>query len=324
MTPQQAAIPSASIVIPTWNGAHWLGPCLDSLRRQTLWGRFETIVVDNGSTDGTSDVLGDHDWVQVIRFAENRGFAPAANAGIERARADVIVLLNNDTEAEPDWLEELLTALAAAPAAGMAASKILTLADRRVLHTTGDTVDAAGAPGNRGAWELDRGQWDGATAVFGACGAAAAYRRALFDSVGPFEERFESYLEDVDLAWRARLAGFDCVFAPRAVVYHSVSATGGGAYASFRVARNRIWLIVRNYPARPLLRNLHRVAASIGSVALDAARHSAGAAARATLRGLVTGIVTSPSMLGSRRAIQAGRLLSDGEFEVLVGARSRS
>jgi GT2 family glycosyltransferase len=317
-----AAAPDASVIIPTFNGARWLEACLSSLRRQTAWGRFEVIVVDDGSTDGTADVLRRFEWVRVVRNPVNRGFARSVNAGIRQGSGAVTVVLNNDTEADPRWLEELLAALHVAGHSGptgMATSKILTMADRRVLHTTGDTVSQAGVPANRGVWEEDRGQWDEVTDVFGASGAAAAYTRGMLETIGLFEERFESYLEDVDLAWRARLAGFGCVFAPRAVVFHGVSSTGGGRYASFRVGRNRVWLLVRNYPSGPFRRHWREIVGALFAVAWDAVRHFRGEEARATLLGILTGIVTSPAMLTARRDIQRRRVIDDAAFEALLG-----
>ncbi len=312
----------ASVVIPTWNGARFLDPCLEALDRQTLGGlasgAYETIVVDNGSTDATGDVLARYPAVRVVRFPRNRGFAAAANAGIAASRTDVIVLLNNDTEAEPGWLAALVGAIEADPRIGMATSKVRLWDRRDVLHTTGDTVDLAGSAANRGVWEVDRGQWDDRRAVFGANAAAAAYRRALFDDVGGFEEAFGSYLEDVDLAWRARLAGWGCVFAPGAVVYHHVSATGGGPLASYLVARNRVWLIARDYPARLLARHWRQVLAAQARVAREALAAWRGAAARATLRGVAAGLITWPRMLPARRRIQARRRVSDQALEALL------
>lgn len=312
----------ASVVIPTWNGARFLDPCLEALDRQTLGGlasgAYETIVVDNGSTDATGDVLARYAAVRVVRFPRNRGFAAAANAGIAASRTDVIVLLNNDTEAEPGWLAALVGAIEADPRIGMATSKVRLWDRRDVLHTTGDTVDLAGSAANRGVWEVDRGQWDDRRAVFGANAAAAAYRRALFDDVGGFEEAFGSYLEDVDLAWRARLAGWGCVFAPDAVVYHHVSATGGGPLASYLVARNRVWLIARDYPARLLARHWRQVLAAQARVAREALAAWRGAAARATLRGVAAGLITWPRMLPARRRIQARRRVSDRALEALL------
>ncbi len=165
--------PRASVVIPSWNGARYLPTCLDALRLQAE-PDFETIVVDGGSTDATADVLAAYPEVRLVQLATNRGFAVAVNAGIAAARADTIVLLNNDTEAEPGWLAALLDGLDAAPEAGMATSKVRLFDRRDTLHTTGDVVDLAGRPANRGVWEVDHGQWDASTDVFGANGAAGA------------------------------------------------------------------------------------------------------------------------------------------------------
>jgi GT2 family glycosyltransferase len=317
--PAGTATPHVSVIVPTWNGARFLPPCLDSLRVQTLPARErETIVVDNGSQDDTAEVLRRYPEVRVVSLPTNLGFAGGVNAGIRAARGEVIVLLNNDTECHPRWLEMLLSTLELASDVGMAASKLLLFDRRDTLHNTGDFVDRAGRPHNRGVWEPDDGQWDDQLDVFGPCAAAAAYRRGMLEEVGLFEERFGSYLEDVDLAWRSRLAGWRCLFAPEAVVYHHVSATGGGPVASYHVARNRTWLIARNYPLPLLLRNFRLVAADYGRELGAALRAWRGAAARATLRGLLVGLVTWPLMIPARRRIQASRVISDEALNALM------
>jgi GT2 family glycosyltransferase len=316
-----AVTPRASVIIPTWNGARFLGPCLGALRAQA-WRDFEVLVVDNGSTDETVAVLAAFPEARHIRLPANRGFAVACNVGLAAAAGDVLVLLNNDTEAEPGWLGALVAALDASPAAGMAQPKVRLFDRRDRLHTTGDTVDRAGMPANRGVWERDLGQWDDRRDVFAANAAAAAYRRAMLDDVGGLAEVFGSYLEDVDLAWRGRLRGRTCVYEPAAVVYHHVSATGGGPLASYYVARNRWWLVARCYPGRLLARQLGRVLAAQLGVAADALRHWRGAAARATLRGQVVGALTWPAMLRQRRAIQARRTVDDATLARWLGAGS--
>jgi GT2 family glycosyltransferase len=244
------------------------------------------------------------------------------NCGIRASTGDIVVLLNNDTEPEEDWLAQLVGGLERADGAGMATSKVLVHGRSGVLHTTGDVVDVAGWPRNRGVWETDRGQWDAEVDVFGANAAAGAYRRALFDDVGLLEEAFGSYMEDVDLAWRARLRGWRCIFVPEAIVYHHVSATGGGAAASYLVARNRCWLIARNYPTRLLIRSLPQVIGAQAAEALRALVAYRGAAARATLRGLAVGWLTWPRMLPARWRIQRSRSLPLPELErMLRGAR---
>jgi GT2 family glycosyltransferase len=319
--------PAAGVVIPTWNGARFLGPCLAALAAQTRRD-FEVLVVDNGSTDDTAAVLAEHPEARHLRLARNEGFAVACNAGIAASRGEVVVLLNNDTEVEPGWLAALLAALEGWPEAGMAQPKVLVHGRPDTLHTTGDTVDLAARPANRGAWQPDDGRWDVGGEVFGVNAAAGAYRRSMLDDVGVLEPRFGSYLEDVDLAWRARLRGWRCVYVPEARVLHHVSATGGGAYASYQVARNRWWLIARCYPTGLLLRHGGGVLRALAGEAADALAHWRGEAARATLRGLLAGAFTWPRMLASRRAIQASRRVDDatlarwmaGDFESPSGS----
>ncbi len=236
--------PFVSVIIPNWNGAAHLPTCLESLRRQT-WRDFEVIVVDNGSEDGSLELLArEYPEVRVLALGENRGFAGACNAGIRAAQGELIVLLNNDTEADPRWLEEVVAAFGRHPEAGIVASKMLLFDRRDTFHTAGDYYRVDGRPGNRGVWQTDRGQYDREEYVFSACGGSAAYRRSMLDDVGLLDEEFFYSCEDVDLAWRAQPAGWRCVYAPRAVVYHKLSATGGGPIASFYDGRNFLYPLV--------------------------------------------------------------------------------
>src|SRR5205085_520872 len=142
--------------------------------------------------------------------------------------SEIVVLLNNDTEAESTWLERLLAALDADPHAGMAATKLRLFDAREKLHTAGDFFSVNGTPGNRGVWQIDTGQYDDpqtAPPLFGVSGGACCYRRAMLDEIGLFDEDLEFNCEDVDLNWRARLAGYGCAFAPTAIVYHMLSAS---------------------------------------------------------------------------------------------------
>lgn len=299
--------PLVTVVIPNWNGAVHLPTCLDSLRRQTFRD-FEVIVVDNGSADDSLTLLArDYPEVQVLALGENRGFAGACNAGIRAACGEFIVLLNNDTEADPRWLEEVVAAFRRHPEAGLVASKMRLFDRRDVLHTAGDYYRVDGRPGNRGVWETDVGQYDREEYVFSACGGSAAYRRAMLDEVGLLDEDFFYSCEDVDLAWRAQLAGWRCVYAPRAVVYHKLSATGGGVTASFYDGRNFIYLLVKDYPGDLWRRYWRAILQAQVRLAWEALRAWRGAAARARLRGMLAGLLGIPRMLRKRRAVQRTR-----------------
>lgn len=306
-----------SVIIPNWNGAAHLPACLDSLRTQTF-GDFETLVVDNGSRDESPAVLAQYSEVRVLPLGENRGFTGACNAGFRAARGDIQILLNNDTAADPRWLAEVAAAFAAHPDVGLAASKMRLFDRRDVFHTAGDILTPDGLPHNRGVWEQDRGQFDHPAYVFSACGGSAAYRKTLLDAIGLLDDDFFFSFEDVDLAWRAQLAGWRCLYVPTALVYHKLKASGGGVTASFYDGRNRIYTLVKNYPAdlwRTHWRDVLGAQAKLVGAALRAWR---GAEARATLRGVLAGVAGIPRMMRKRRAIQATRKATAAYLEQLM------
>jgi GT2 family glycosyltransferase len=299
--------PLLSAIIPNWNGLPYLPACLEALRRQT-YPHLEVILVDNASTDhSTAWVEQHHPEVAIIRLEHNRGLTGAINRGITAAQGAVIAPLNNDTEVAPTWAQALVAALAAHPQAGMAASKLLLFDRRDTLHSAGDACRVDGIPVNRGVWQKDEGQFDRDEYIWGGCGGAVAYRRAMLDDIGLFDEDLFMYCEDVDLNWRAQLAGYRCVFAPQAIVYHHLSATGGGITASYYTGRNTLWVLAKNYPG-PLLRRYWWpiLRAQLG-ITRDALNAWHGAAARARLRGQLAGWLGIPGCLRKRRAIQAAR-----------------
>lgn len=307
--------PRASIIIPNWNGRHHLATCIDALRAQTFQD-FEVIVADNASTDGSQDFLRDR-YPEVVLEAlhENRGFTGACIAGFAVARGEIVVLLNNDTEADTDWLQAIVDAFEQRPKIGIVASKLLLFDDRACFHAAGDFYRTDGIPGNRGIWQEDRGQYDQPELVFGACGAAAAYRRAMLDQIGFLDDDFFFSCEDVDLAWRANLAGWDVVYVPSAVVYHKLKASGGsGATSSYYDGRNFLYLIWKNYPTSLLRQHWWSVVGAQLRISREAVRAWRGEAARARLRGQLAGLLGLPQMLGKRREIQARRVIDDGSL----------
>ncbi len=305
-----------SVIIPNWNGMRFLPTCLSALRQQT-YRDFEIIVVDNGSTDGSQEFIArEYPEVRVLALGANRGFAPAVNEGIRAARGDIVVPLNNDTEADPHWLEEIAQTLERHPRAGMVACKLRLFDKRDHLHSAGDFYRVDGIPGNRGVWEKDSGQYDDARGIFGGCGAAVAYRQTMLGEIGLFDEALGSYCEDVDLNWRARLAGYAVAYAPRAIVYHRVSATGGGPMASFFDGRNFIWVLAKNYPRGLWKKYWSRILKAQLQITKDALRNWRGAAARAKLRGQMAGVLGLPRWL--RRRGQVIRRASDDDIEAYL------
>ena len=193
------------------------------------------------------------------------------------------------------------------------------LFDRRdVLYTAGDYVTLDGLAHNRGVWQQDEGQYDHAAYVFSACGGSAAYCTAMLDEIGRLDGDFFFSFEDVDLAWQAQLAGWRCLYVPDAVVYHKLKASGGGVTASFHDARNRLWTLAKNYPPDLWRDYKGAVLRAQARIARDALQAWRGAAARATLRGLVAGVEGLPRMRRKRRAIQQRRVMDRGYLDRLM------
>ncbi len=314
-----AGLPLLSIIVPHYNGARFLPPCFNALRRQT-YPRLEIILADNGSTDGSVALTRrDFPEVKIIELGQNLGFTGAVNAAIGQAAGPVIVLLNNDTEAAPGWAEALVEALLAYPQAGIVASKILLFDRRDTLHSAGDGFGDNGLPVNRGVWQKDTGQFDRDVNVFGGCGGAVAYRREMLKDIGLLDEELFMYLEDVDLNWRAQLAGYQAVFAPGAVVYHHLSASGGGRISSFYTGRNTILVLAKDLPGPIFRRHWRAIGAAQVRIAAEALRAWRGEAARARLRGQLAGLWNLPRwLLTKRRPVQQKKRVSDAYLESLL------
>jgi len=241
-------------IVVSWNGRAYLDKCLSSLLAQTCQSQ-DIVVVDNGSTDGSAEYIGaSYSGVHVICLPENVGFAAANNLAIRQSSSVYVALLNNDAYAESDWLARLVEAAESDPRVGMCASKMVFAHRPDVLNSTGVCVDRAGIAWDRRGGEADDDHETQPVEIFGACGGAALYRRTMLDEVGLFDEDFFAYMEDVDLAWRARGVGWRCLYAPAARVYHAHSATGveGSPFKSFQLGRNKVWLLAKNYPFKQL------------------------------------------------------------------------
>lgn len=308
----------ATVVIPNWNGERFLRVCLPSLREQSFED-FETVVVDNGSTDASLDLISTNfPEVRTIRLPENRGFSAAVNAGIRASEAEFVALLNNDTEQDPGWLAALVRAAETHPEAGLFASKLLDYDDRGVLDGAGDALRLSGLPYRLGHGERDRGQFDEPGYAFGACAAAALYRREMLDRVGLFDEDFVSYCEDGDLSFRAQLAGYRCRYVPGAIVYHMGSASSGGkrsALATRLGSRNSLSLLAKNLPL-PLVPHLLPFFLP-GQLARLLTAAAAGTL-RAHLQGLSEAWRQRSLTLEKRRRIQESRKVPDAYVRRLL------
>jgi GT2 family glycosyltransferase len=308
--------PSVTLVVPTFNGRELLAATLPSIVAQGAG----VLVVDDGSADGTVAWLREA-WpeVRVLDLGENVGIAAAFNRGIAATSTEYVALVNNDVELAPGWIAPLLAALAEHPAAASATGKLLRYHDRDRLDAAGDVLLRSAAVINRGAGELDRGQYDHAEAVFGACAGAALYRRSALDAVGPFDEMYFAYLEDVDWSMRAQLAGFAARYVPVAVGFHMGGATTRrkpGVYGRLQ-RRNQLLVVAKTFPAGTLARHGWRIAATqVVSLAASARegvlREHLGAWGEAARM--------LPAALRSRRALQRERRVPVREVERLMAA----
>ena len=295
-----------SVVIVNWNGQRYLERCLSAVLAQTCLS-FEVVLVDNASTDDSVELVARRfPEVQIIQNEKNLGFAAGNNIGIRATSGEVVATLNNDTQADPRWLEELVAAMQGREMVGMAASKMLFAHRPEVINSTGICLDSAGIAWDRRGGELDAMDESSPTEVFGPCAGAALYRRAMLDRVGLFDEDFFCYLEDVDLAWRARLMGWRCLYIPTARVYHVHSGTGqeGSPFKNYLLGRNKVWTIVKNYPSPALFLFLPIILAyDLGSIPYTLlARGDASA-----LRGRLAALRRLSHFWRKRREVQGRR-----------------
>jgi hypothetical protein len=249
--------------------------------------------------------------VGVIRNSHSVDFASANNQAITQARGAYIALLNNDTWVEPEWLAHLVTVMEADAAIGMVASKMLYAAQPGVVNGTGICVDRCGITWERRTGEADDPAETTAFEVFGPSAGAGLYRRAMLETVGLFDEAFGFYLEDVDLAWRARWRGWRAMCAPAARVYHVHSGTmgEGSPRKMFYLSRNKIFLLVKNYPGRYGLIYLPALVGYELLSLLHAVWRGRGLSA---LRGRLSALRAVPRLWAQRQAIKARATTSAG------------
>ena len=285
--------PDVCVIIVNYNAGEHLRQCVDSLLSQTLT-NFECILIDNGSTDGSLETLPElDDRFKLIKAEDNLGFAVANNRAISQSTADWVALLNPDAFARPDWLEKGLKARAQLPKTAMVGSTQYLALEPDHFDGLGDEYHAFGI-----AWRAGFGK--PATKVhdreaFGPCGAGAFYNRRVFEALGGFDESFFCYHEDVDLAFRMRLAGYRCVQSSEAIIDHVSSAISGRAsdFAVYHGTRNRIWTFFKNMPWPLLiLLTVPHLCANLAFLIVSLFRKGRF---KPTFRGLRHGLFTRPA-----------------------------
>ena len=246
-----------TIIIPNYNGKHFMEPCLQSLSEQTCRD-FKVLVVDNASSDGSLEYMSEHyPDIEVISLKKNYGFSKAVNVGIEHSTTPYVILLNNDTTVDTHYVEEMIKAIEKSPHIFSVSSKMIQMYHPELLDDAGDMYSVLGWAFQRGVGRPEK-LYKKSCRVFTACAGAAIYRREVFETIGYFDEMHFAYLEDIDVGYRAKLYGYDNVFCPEAVVYHVGSGTSGSKYNSFKVklaARNNVYLNYKNMRTWQLLLN---------------------------------------------------------------------
>lgn len=248
-----------TVVIPNYNGIKYIRNCLDSLEALKDEMMFHTVIVDNGSKDGSLEVIiQEYAQAELIALPENTGFCHAVNVGIKAARTPYVLLLNNDTVVKPGFVKHLVEAMEQSEDIFSVSPMMLTMQDETLIDDAGDRYCVLG-------WAYARGKgrpavdYEKSVEVFAACGGASLYRRQVFGRIGLFDENHFAYLEDMDIGYRARIYGYRNIYQPKAKVVHAGSGTSGSRYNAFKTklsSANNAYLIGKNMPFLQLLINM--------------------------------------------------------------------
>ncbi len=329
---------NTAIVIANWNGRKYLKDCFESLRGQTFQ-NFKIIFVDNGSTDGSIDFVRESfPETEIMELEKNTGFTGGYNTGIERALENenikYIVILNNDIKLDEKCLAELVNCAEKHPKAASIQPKVLNFFERNKIDCAGILLSVDGVATNRGYAESDGGQYDEEKEIFGANGTASLFSRKVLEktefSAGEyFDGCYFAYYEDVDLAWRIRLSGFESYYCPKAIVYHIHSATANriSGIKAYYLNRNRFFTLIKNYslcrlmlilfvftPVRYIILLL-RVIMKRGRKSQEIAGQKKLAVAKKILRAWGSVIANLPDLARKRRAIQKKKTVSKKEIK---------
>jgi GT2 family glycosyltransferase len=331
--PEHETSPFISVIIVNYNGLRFLQNCLASLKNQSYPStRYEVILVDNGSIDGSIEFIRNN-WpkIRIIEAKKNLGFAAGNNLGFDHANGEFFALLNNDTEVPENWLSTLVATILESKIIGLVTCKILFHADRQTINSTGLQLLSDGRGNDRGFREKDIGQYNLKEDVFGACGASVLLRKKMLQDIGNFDERLFMYYEDLDLAWRAKLENWRCIYTPETVVYHIHCGSSGewSDFFTFHVERNRALISLKNAPLGMALKCLSivviksciRVAQGLifGIVQREKLK-----IAKTYFQVLTSLLLNIPSFIKSRYTIQKNRKTSRSELRkwLITGNKS--
>jgi GT2 family glycosyltransferase len=303
--------PTVSVVIVNFNAGPLLARCLSSLEQQR-WRDFEVIVVDNASRDDSLPAAARLPWVQIIRSKTNLGFAAGQNLGMQAARGRYLMPLNFDIQLLPDTIWHMVCAMERYPRVGTVSGKLLRMSldgqKSSEIDNAGLLLSRRRMPKHRGGGEHDHGQYDQQALVFGAMGALALYRREMLDEIAIdgkyFDESFFTWYEDIDLDWRGRLQGWDCLYVPEAVAYHVGDPQKNHltAFAARHTIRNRWQMILADDCAHCMLRDARHLLVEELALLRHVIRHRRLGAYLLALGDL---IVRLPEVLAKRKRVRS-------------------
>jgi hypothetical protein len=309
-------IPRISIIVVNWNGKSLLKDCLGPLSRQQ-GATCELIFVDNGSSDGSVEwVRTKFPQIKVVQLPSNQGFTGGNSAGLEAAQGEFIALLNNDTRADERCLGELILPMIRDARVGISAAKLL-LDGPQVINSVGIGLTTAGVGFDRGYGE-GICLYDTPERVFGACAAGVLYRRSMLEEIGFFDRDFFLYSEDVDLSFRAQIAGWKCAYVPTAIIYHKLNTTARklSDLHVYYHTRNLEFVWVKNMPTMLMLRYLHhKIVQEFGAFCYLCLRHGKW---KPFFRAKRDALKMLPAMLRKRREIQGRRRVSNAYLQSML------
>jgi len=310
--------PFVSVIILNLNGQKFIPACLSSLKK-TKYPKFEIIFVDNGSSDQSlleaEKYLKSFSNKQILSTKKNIGWSAGNNFGIKRAKGEAIVLLSNDTEVEPNWLKELIKVLYADKKIGIVQGQSFSIYDRKSLDSGKNYVDIFGFCYSERPTGIPE-------EVFFAEGVSMAVKKEVFEKIGLLDEDFFIMYDDIDFSWRARLAGYKIMIAPRSIVFHYRGGTVGEGILKIRPkivylnTRNHLTSLLKNYSLKNIFILLPWVyLAQFIKCFLFAFIHRKFWAAGAVILGLLSLNKDTVKIIKKRRAVQKTRKVSDKEIK---------
>jgi GT2 family glycosyltransferase len=246
--------PLVSFIVINWNGDSYLAECIQSILLQN-YNPTELIIVDNGSTDKSKEIISKYPQIRLISNDRNLGYGPANNQGVREAKGEIIAFINNDVVLDRDWLSIIVPSILSSDNIGMCAGKTLSYFQKDLIDNTGHLLFWDGLNRGRGRMQKDSGQFDSTEHALFPSGSACIFKASVLRQIGTFDEDFFLYGDDAEMGIRGRLAGWECAFAPKAIAYHRYSASSSpyDPIKFFYVERNRFWVLLKYFPLELIL-----------------------------------------------------------------------